>query len=206
MNKSKLLIFDFDGTIVDSKKIYYSIISKDVSKFGYSLAYIDKEIDKGMNVSETLKDMGFPWYKRMVIEIKIMFEIMRNARKVKKCKDVESLRFISIKKILVSNSFSMFVDSVLRHAKIREYFSEVYGSEHFDDKAVFIKGYLRRNRINKKECFYIGDRAADVKVARRAGVKSVAISNKCSWDSRQEILKESPDFLLDSIKEIKNII
>ena len=65
---------------------------------------------------------------------------------------------------------------------------------------------MRKKKIDKKEVFYIGDRVADILVARKVGVKSVIILGKCAWDSKKEILSSNPDFVIDDLAEIKEII
>ncbi|MBI5476027.1 MAG: HAD hydrolase-like protein [Ignavibacteriales bacterium] len=47
MPKENLLIFDFDGTIVDSKFVYYQAMNRHLSSF-FSKKEVDKAIDMGM--------------------------------------------------------------------------------------------------------------------------------------------------------------
>ena len=61
-------------------------------------------------------------------------------------------------------------------------------------------------KINKKNCYYIGDRVADVKVARKSKVISVIIAGKCAWDSRKELVQAKPDFIVNEIDEVEEII
>ena len=201
-----LLIFDFDGTIVDSKQAYYQGMEKALSEYGFSKRSIDDAIDVGLSLSETLKKLGFSMIFRWILKRKIMKRVLAQTSQIKKCRDVDGLRSLDGEKIIISNSLSEFIIPVLKHLKLRKEFSEIYGSESFSDKAVFIKNYLTKNKINKKECFYIGDRVIDIKTARECKIKSIIISNKCSWDSKKEILRAKPDFIIKEIKEIKNIL
>jgi len=204
--KSKILIFDFDGTIVDSKAAYYHSMNKHLTGLGFSKKQIDEAIDVGLSVAETLRKLGFSGIFRFWLKWKIMRDVLRKVNEIKKCRDVDSIRSIRARKILVSNSLSEFIFPVLKHLKLKKEFNEIYGAEDFSDKEEFIKKYLKRNKINPQDCFYIGDRAADVLLARKIGCKSVIISGKCSWDSRKEILQEKTDFVLDDIKDIKDIL
>jgi len=53
---------------------------------------------------------------------------------------------------------------------------------------------------DKKNIFFLGDSAIDIKTAKNAGVVSVA----CLWGSenKDEIINEKPDFILREVKEI----
>ena len=205
-NRKRLLIFDFDGTIADTKAIYYKVISQKLKKFGYSHKDVDKAIDLGFSLKKTLNKMGFSFLVSWFLHKKINREVIDEARKVKKCKDVDSIKKIDEEKILVTNSLREFALPILKNFKLLKCFKEIYGAEDFVDKTSFIKKYAKANNLKKEDCYYIGDRAADAKTARKAGCRGVIILGRCAWDSKKEILKEKPDFMIASIKELKRIL
>lgn len=202
----RVLIFDFDGTIADTKSLYYRAIYNEVKIFGYKYKDVDKVVDLGLSLKNVLKKLGIPFLTSWFLHKKIMRNIEKYINEVKKCKDVDSIKGIKTDKILVSNSLKEFIMPILKHLKLEKEFKEIYGAEDFTDKAEFIKNYLEENKIRKRDCYYIGDRAVDVKIARKAGCKSVIVSGKCAWDSRKEILKEKPDFIIDDLKDLKKIV
>jgi len=204
--ESKLLIFDFDGTIVNSKAVYYHAIEKYLNKKGFSKETADKAIDIGLSLTETLKNLGIPFVTRFFVKRQIMFEVLDGVNKVKKCKDANHIIQLKQKKILISNSLSEFIMPVLKHLKLKDEFDEIYGAEAFDNKTDFVKEYLYRNSINPKNCFYIGDRVADVKLAKAVKCKSIIVSNETSWNTRKEITKASPDFIISDLDDVKKIV
>jgi phosphoglycolate phosphatase len=204
--KSRVLIFDFDGTIVDTKGIYYKSLNKHLTALGFSKKQVDDAVDLGLNLGETIKKLIPSKIKSWFLKKIIMKDVVRDVNKVKKCRNIDVLREIKVKKILISNSYFDFLNPIIKHLKLKKYFSEIYSADDFDDKAKFIKKYLRKNNLKKEQCLYIGDRVADVEVAREIGMKSVIISNKCSWNSRQELLKAKPDFIISEMKGIKTIL
>lgn len=203
---SKLLIFDFDGTIADTKTIYYNAIYNEMRAFGLSYEKIGRVIDLGMSLKKTLKKMGFSSAVRWFLHKKIVKNVKRESNKVKKCKDVDLIKSIKTRKILVTNSLKEFAVPIIKNFKLKKEFKEIYGAEDFLDKAEFISDYLNKRGIRKENCYYIGDRAADIKVAKEIKCKGVIISGKCAWDSRKELLEESPEFIIGSLKDIKKIV
>ncbi|MDP3026589.1 MAG: HAD hydrolase-like protein [Nanoarchaeota archaeon] len=201
----KILIFDFDGTIADTKSIYYKATYDAVKKFGYSYKEVDDVIDLGINLKSVLRKLGLSFITTLFLHKKIMSNIHKYADEVKKCKDVDSIKDIKEDKILITNSLKEFVIPILKHFNLN-CFKEIYGAEDFGDKSKFIKEYLNKNRIKGKDCYYIGDRASDAKIAKKAGCNSIIISGKCAWDSRDEILKAKPDFIIGDIKDLNKII
>ena len=212
----KLLIFDFDGTIADTRHVYYTAMKEELKFLRLKGKYIrkpwlsdkdiDKAIDVGLSLRKTLRKLGLSFIVSWFMHKKIMFKIKKYVEKVKKCKDVDSIKQIKGEKILISNSLREFMMPIIKHFKLKSYFKEIYGADDFDDKAAFIKNYLKKRKIKKNECLYIGDRVADVKTARKAGCLSVIVTGKCAWDSRSEIIKAKPDFIIDDIAEVSSII
>ena len=200
----KILIFDFDGTIADTKSIYYKATYDAVKKFGYSYKDIDNVIDLGLNLKSVLRKLGLSFITTLFLHRRIMKNIHKYVDEVKKCKDVNSIKEIREDKILITNSLKEFVIPILKHFNLN-CFKEIYGAEDFGDKSEFIKEYMNKNRIKGKDCYYIGDRASDVIIAKKARCNSIIISGKCAWDSRAEILKEKPDFIIRNIKDLKKI-
>lgn len=201
----KLIIFDFDGTIADSKSIYYNAINRQLIPLGFSKKQVDEAIDLGMNLSNTLRRFIPSFFKRMEIREEIMGEIAEEADKVKKCHNIHQIGESHIKRILVSNSLSEFVYPVLKHLHAKKYFSEIYCADDFEDKAKFIIHYMKINGLRAWECFYVGDRIADIKLAKKIGMHNIIISGKCSWDSREELMKAKPEFIVPDISYVKII-
>lgn len=202
----KFLVFDFDGTIADTKAIYYKTISKQLKVLGYSYKEVDKAIDLGMSLKRTLRKLGLSFLVTLFLQKRIVKNVKKEADKVKKCKDVNSIKELKEDKILVTNSLKEFAIPILKKFKLKKYFKEIYGAEDFSDKAIFIKNYLRERGIKKQDCYYIGDRIADTEVAKKVGCKGVIIIGKCAWDSKKELLKKQPDFIIESLKDLKKII
>jgi len=202
----KLLIFDFDGTIVNTKALYYAAVYKNVKRFGYSYKDVNKVIDLGANMRQTLRKLGLNPLVTIFLKRRVMKDVLQDLPKVKKCKDVDSIRELKQEKILVTNSLKSAVYPLLKHFKLKKEFNKVYGFEDFIDKGKFLKDYIEKRKLDKNEVYYIGDRAADVKTARIAGCVSVIITGECAWDSKKELLEQEPDFIIHSIKDLKKII
>lgn len=201
-----LLIFDFDGTIADTKQVYYATISEELKKFKFSEKRVEKAIDIGLSLKKTLGKLGINWIISLYLRKRINKNVEKQLKQIKKCKDASSIKTIKQDKILVTNSLKEFAIPILKHLRLKKSFKAIFGAEDFSDKAEFIKSYLTKNNILRQDCFYIGDRVADIKVARQVGCKSVIIAGKCAWDSRKEILKHSPDFIIDDLKSIQEIL
>lgn len=206
MKTKKTLFFDFDGTIVDSKKAYYDAVGDVLKDFGFKFKDVDKAIDMGFSLKRTLRKLGFSWVMTLLLKKRIMTKVKGHVDEVKKCKDIDSIKKLDGKKILVTNSSKEFLKPIFRHLKIKKYFSEIYGAEDFDDKGKFLKDYIKKKKLDKEDCYYIGDRVKDVEVARDVGCKSVIIESKCAWDTQKELEKAKPDFIVKGFRQLGGIL
>lgn len=204
--KQKTLFFDFDGTIVDTKTIYYRAMHDALKGFGYKYKDVDKAVDWGGTLKSMLGKMGLGWIVSWFVKKKIMSRVKKHVDEVKKCKDADSIGRLSGKKILVSNSLKEFILPVVKHLKLKKYFKEIYGAEDFSNKAKFLRDYIKEKGLGKADCYYIGDRVADIKVGKEVGCNSVIVYGKCAWDSKKELMKAKPDFLMGDLRELGGIV
>lgn len=203
---TKLVIFDFDGTIVDSKTAYYNSITKHLNPLGFSKKKITEAINLGLSLWETLGKFIPSSFRRWWLKRRIMKDVLKEASTIKKCHDSEHIKDIRTKKILISNSLSEFVIPVLKHFKMMKVFNEIYCADDFDNKERFIRAYLKIHGLWTQECFYVGDRVADIKLAKKIGLHNIIISGKCAWNTKKEIMKAKPEFIVPDLIFVKRIV
>ncbi len=203
----KLLIFDFDGTIADTKKMYYKIITKYLKENGYKLKRRQFKEFFGMKLSVILKHLKIS-KNTMKIKKQIKDGVFKNLNKIKVSRDVKYIKELKNKYqvIVISNTFSGYINKVLRHNKIKNLFSEVYGGENFHYKGDFLKKLIRKKKLEPKQVVYIGDMALDVKAARTTKCHSIIIKHKISWDSAEKIQSTRPDLIIKNFKELKKTL
>ncbi|MFH1307513.1 MAG: HAD-IA family hydrolase [archaeon] len=200
----KLVIFDFDGTIVDSKAIYYNSFKKNITNL--SVKQIDELVNKGGQLEHFLNELGFSKLKKWLVKRKIMKDVFKNLDNVRKCRDADAIGKVKTEKILISNSTLDFIIPIVNRLKLMKYFSEIYGGDNFSDKQDFISDYLKKNKLKKDEVMYVGDRIADIKLARNLGIIGAVVSGKCAWNSRKELIEAEPDFIVEDIVDINQIL
>ncbi|MBI2047291.1 HAD family hydrolase [Candidatus Pacearchaeota archaeon] len=210
-NNFKLIMLDFDGTIVDTKKLYYSSILRELKKAGHHSGQAEKRLiaNLGMRLPELLKRIGVKNKKKVeIIKGKINNYVIKNSENIKRCSHVDAIK--NLKKdfhvVVISNSVRSFIRKIARRLRIESYFSRIIGGESFVDKAKMFKSLFMEYRIKPHDAVYVGDRAYDAIVARKAGCKSIIIANTCSWNSLPDIMKAKPDYVAGSLKGLKKVL
>jgi len=84
----------------------------------------------------------------------------------------------------------------------QKYFIDINGSVH--DKTKTITEILKKNGFEPDKTAYIGDIVHDVEAGEKAKVITIAVSY--GYQTGEMLSKEHPDFIIDDIKGLKNLI
>lgn len=211
---AKNIVFDFDGVLVDSKRMYVELIKKALDENGLKVSF--KEIDDKLIplIKGTVEKVipGHMANREMVIE--------KTERRVIELTSTEGLGYISVcddaistlknlKKdnriFLLSNSHSTFINKILGSFRLSPYFDEVITLDSsFPSKEDALRHLSKMENVRLADIVYIGDTKNDVRLAKRAGCKIVIIFNEISWDfpDKQKVSDLKPDFIIDNLSDL----
>ncbi len=182
----RAVIFDFDGTIVDSYEAHLESFRRAVSKFG--LTFEDKEIYRRFGkpakqmLAEVLPEKEHVHIAEMVKEKRAQF--IETSREVKVLEGVEEiLKHLKLRNIrlgLATSADKLSVMRVLTRFGLEAYFDVVLSAEDVQEAKpnpkIFIEAAERLN-VLPRECLAIGDSIFDVMAAKEAGIRIVAVAN-----------------------------
>ena len=80
------------------------------------------------------------------------------------------------------------------------YFEDILGLEFTLSKTEKIHHALDRYQAARQGTYYIGDTTGDIREARQAGVKTVAVT--WGWHSHDKLALTEPDYLIDTPDEL----
>jgi len=198
----KLLVFDFDGTIADSKKLYINSIYNSARKYGYHLskAFIEKNL--GPKLDASLFNMKIKRNAEKIAK-EVNSYVAEKAKTLKLCpyvrQTLEKIRKKRLKTVLMTNSTRKFISAFMKKYPIRKYFNKILGAEEFLIKEEAFKKLFRQYNVKPKEVVYIADKIKDVKIAKSLKIH-VLIVLACSWDKNK--FKNEPYL----VKDFRSII
>ncbi len=201
----RLIVFDFDGTLADTKELLLRIVSKHLAKFNISMtknliiSFGNAPLIDFVSASGMRKD-----FVRSV-SASMHNDFLAEYEKIKPCRGLKYVKSIPLKKIIVSNNITPFIEKTLGYLRA-DFFDEIHGSDRFTNKVNAIRLLCRKYRVSPNEVVYVADKAIDVRIARDVGCYSVIVSNKSSWSKHTDIVKEKPDYIIGNLGKLPLVI
>lgn len=204
----KLIMFDYDGVIVDS----FKYLKSTYQKIGRVLHIPMNDNDEYFR--ELIELDWMQTYKKLNIIAKdevslseFIFHIESDKKKdqIKVYKDIPIVLQKLSKKYklaIVSNNYKKSVIPFLKRNNLNEYISIVFGCEEGKIKPnpdLLIK-CMNHFGVSNKESIFIGDMDGDIIAGKRAGVKTVAVTYGYHLKHRlmdADIIIDNPMQILD---------
>ena len=193
----KTVIFDFDGTLVDTIPLCIEAFKKTLKKY-LNKDFSTQEITSYFGPNETgiLKTLLDDKWESALNDYLEYYESLHTSELKTVPGIVELLDYLKENKTrlaIVSGKGSESMAISLKHLGIESYFEHVMtGSEHGAEKELHLKTLLESMGIDSTEAVYVGDTAYDMEVANSLGMVSLG----AAWTERARILdimNESPD-------------
>lgn len=165
MHKS-VVVFDFDGVIVDSIKTVYSIYHQADTKFSmtdFSNRFMGNQNKPNAPLA---RDAFFYKYSPLAPTQPLINGI------------ADAIEQLSQKYTLTINSsgHTELIKLFLQNNNLEQYFSEVAGFDIITSKVEKLKIVFERYQITPDRCVMVTDTLGDLREATEAGVKTIAVT------------------------------
>lgn len=188
MSRIKLLIFDLDGVLVESKKLHFDALNEALGE-EYMISWEDHlNIYDGLKTNQKLelltKYKGLPESKYKDIWIQKQNITVSKLEEIKESKDLrlcfESLCTMGYKISCCSNSISNTVKTILTKLNIIDFFDSVISNEDVDNSKPHPEMYWKAMSLEKvlpEETVILEDSPIGLLGAGRSGAFVYRISN-----------------------------
>jgi HAD superfamily hydrolase (TIGR01509 family) len=198
------LIFDFDGTICDSLSIVEKILKKSFPELNdppFSTAHV-----REIGTKELIKRSKLPKHK-----IPSLLTVGRRemSKYIPKLKSFPHLKTV-LKTLSKNHSLSILttnsvenVQSFLYKNKLDKFFKFIHSELAFLGKHRKLKKVISKYHLDPQQTLYIGDETRDIEAAKKAGIKSVAVT--WGYEARKLLKHSNPNVIVSNPRQLLDL-
>jgi phosphoglycolate phosphatase len=199
----KLFLFDFDGVLVDSLSLYEKSVNICLERIGKPLIVSREEF------LDLFEDNFFSAIVKRGVDVG---EFMAASKAVTPALNYGVVRPVTelipvlaeLKKrhglIIISSNSSFAIRLMLAKFGFDPYFDDVLGADFNFSKIEKILYAMGHYGTNGGHTFYVCDTAGDIREAREAGVKAVAVT--WGWHPRERLERARPDAMIEQPEDL----
>jgi len=214
MNASNVrgVIFDLDGTLIDSYQAIYLGFHYAYSELGLPpLSHGEVEKAIGLGLSYTFRELlgeervaqALTLFRKKYEEVfRAHTHLLPDVRQV-----VESLRDRGIQLAVATNKLGRFSRTILEHFGMDKMFAVILGdgdvSQNKPDPEMLYLA-MEKMGVGKEETIFVGDSAIDIQTGRNAGIRVFAVPTGNT--DQEDLAKAQPTVILSRLLDLLSLV
>jgi len=205
---TKVIIFDFDGTLADTIDILLSITNRLSAEFGFKSATKEELAQlSNLNSWQILQYSGISIFKFPLLIRRLKAELHSELPHIQLFPGIKEV-LLELKKrgfqlgIITSNSRENVLGALEKNG-LQDTFTFIYSGSTFGKHKVINK-WLRIENIHTEKVVYVGDEIRDIDAAKKTGIKVIAVG--WGFNSPQALAAQNPNFLIERPQELIEIM
>lgn len=214
MKTTELMIFDLDGTLVDSKDDLTAAVNFIRRKYTLSdinstevASYLGNGIRRLIDsvlpneLSKEDKQNAFlmfnEYYSEHLLDTTYVYPGIFDMLKA----------LPSIKKAVLSNKTEVYTKKIIEKLGLAEYFIKICGGDTFPEKkpsCLPINSIIKELNVKKDRTVMVGDGINDILCGKSAGISTIAVLY--GYSSKSKIEANSPSFIASQPSDILNFL
>jgi phosphoglycolate phosphatase len=201
------IIFDFDGTIADSFEIIVAIIKK--------LTHVRGDLDeesiyalRQQPISEIMKKLKVRSWQLPLLLLRGRYMMRQKIKKIKLfegvVKTVEELHAEGHNLFIVSSNSSRNVVELLKQHRLANSFVDIEGGVSLFNKEKALNKIVKRNSLDSRETWYIGDELRDIDAAAATQLRSIAVT--WGFTDKDILISHQPTAIAEKPTDIMTIL
>lgn len=206
-----LLIFDLDGTLIDSRIDIANALNYTLSRLGLppvTIEEVRQRIGRGirgllkacLGEKQGLLEEAYPifldFYSTHLLENTTLYPGVR-----------ETLEGIRAKKAIVTNKLFHLTERILEGLGISNYFDTVLGGDSLTERKpspLPILRVLKEHKVPGERALMVGDSPLDMEAGKKAGVWTCGAAY--GYNERDTLLSAGADCIIESFPELFSLL
>jgi len=210
--KPRLLLFDLDGTLVDTSRDITNALNHALQFYGYPVLTVEKTIQligegitrliqkligdtAGLERQDEIKESFLEFYEKHLTDYSTVYPDVIDT--LEKTTDFQ--------KMVISNKRENLSVELLQRLDLLKYFSLVIGSDTTPERKpspLPILYAMKRTGVKPQETIIVGDSNYDIEAGKKAGVHTIAVT----YGYREKHYLAGADYLVDTFTDILGIL
>lgn len=213
VSKVSLVIFDLDGTLVDSQQDLTSAVNFTRKYYGLKpleVATVASYLGSGIPalVKSVLPNVD----EKDIPNATVMFKEFYSKHLIDTTKTYSGVSEMlsslkDVRKAILSNKSEKFSKDIIEKLGLKDFFDSIYGGDSFDEKKPSprpIYEIMESLSVKKENTIMVGDGANDIIAGKTADIKTIAVLY--GYSPKEKVEKLQPDFIAATPKDVVNII
>jgi len=206
------IIFDLDGTLIESYEAIYLGLKEVLQRFGREIfpfsdlkKYLKPDLETTLNQFFSPEEVlrGIPIMRRTYEEVYLdKTHFLDGAKEA-----LETLHSQGILLGVASNKFGRFSRGALTHLGVSDYFRSVMGAGDVPRNKPYpdmIHGALKEMNLPPEDVVFVGDTLTDIDTGKEAGVDVYVLPT--GFHSKMELSQKKPRRILKSLGELAPLV
>ena len=210
--KTSLIIYDFDGTLVDTLFDIADAVNLSLEALGLrtlSRETIRKYVGKGVErlMAQSIDGTGYDDLQSAVEQFRKHYSenLMNHTRFYPSGREILD-HFRDKKQAICSNKPEGFVRQILESLDCLEPFDAILGGDSLKSRKPDPEGLfhlLERFQCSADQAVLVGDSPVDIETGKRAGIYTCVVS--FGFGDPKEIASAKPDCTIDHLSQLKDL-
>jgi phosphoglycolate phosphatase len=194
----KCIIFDFDGTLASSKRVFVNIFNEIAEKHKFrKMTRQNIVLIRKMSMVERFRYLGIPMYKLpflSAIFLNLYHQAAEQVTMVDGMRDViYNLHRNGYALAIISSNSRKNVDHFLHRNQI-DCINHISCSGSIYGKDKMIRKFLRTAKLNSNEVIYVGDEQRDIEASKKNNLKILWVN--WGYDDIDAVIDFEPDHII----------
>ena len=203
MAANRLVVFDFDGVIADSREVIFAIVNALIAQRG--MPSLSRQQLRHAPTGDLLRQLKIRfWQIPSLVKRARQMMLAQQDRVGLHPEVVAALSFVatcSCEFIVVSSNQKILIEAFFERYLPHLPPSHIVGDVSLFGKHRALRTLLRARKVQASQCVYVGDEVRDVQAANKTGIPSIAVCwGKDAYDALQAakptyLVKDGPALL-----------
>ena len=203
------VVFDFDGTLADSRQAAIGLYNAVAQRKGYGTLTAENLPELStLSVLQRCERLGVPVYRLPAL----MLEVSRGFRDVMHTVEFQpgarellsALRAQGLRLLILSTNAAENIHAFLRRHGVEDLVDEVLCSSRIFGKGRLLRSLMKSTGLRPEQLVYVGDEHRDVEACREVGVRVIAV--RWGVDAESRLLEARPDHLAREPAEVAECV